>query len=238
MCAYAAFGCRSGDASCPGLLILDADPQTLPPGEYRTHITVRLEGLDPDDERTLVTMLSAPSGRFGDVYALDTTYACDPEAPTPVEICVDAQLLYADDSRSPPDVEQVGSSSEYLQEPHIEERTECTSTTCIDVGCPLEYCPQFEHIIVSPLTTSLHNKIDVETLLFDDGTNTTKVNVSSDCGTVADPTQTGSSETTVTCENVGYCSITVRVTDERYAYCDGTGHRTHATSAVRCLPGP
>jgi hypothetical protein len=74
----------------------------------------------------------------------------------------------------------------------------------------------------------------VSTRLRDSGNEAVKVIVESDCGTVTDPTQPGDSSTTVACDRLGQCSITIRVVDERYERCDGTSSGSSAVVDVQC----
>jgi hypothetical protein len=210
-------------------LVLKADPKVLPQGHHTTDISVRVENVDPDDPRTVVTTLSAPSGTFGDVHAWDTTYTCDPRT-RDVEICVEAQLENADDAAHRSENVQVGSSSEYLGGPHIRDRPECSPTRCIQVLCPGGGCPEYQQILIHPTTQSLGNLIDVTTWLVDVESDTVKVHVESNCGTVADPVQTGDGFTTVACDILGTCWITIELSDDRARSC------ARSSFTVYCQP--
>lgn len=234
LCACVALGCGGGEESCPGQVILSADPEVIPSRHDSTEITVRVENDDPNDSRVAVTTLFAETGTFDDVHASEATYTCDPELPGFVRICVEAAWVNAPAAMSLREDVQVGSSSEYLRGPHITDRPECGATDCIDVVCPTGVCPEFENIVVYPTTQSLGNLVDVSTAIRGVGGEHVKVHVASDCGPVADPIKSGDSSTTVACDVLGICRIEVWLTDDRYAYCTGGGSRQRAGFGVHC----
>jgi hypothetical protein len=218
---------------------LKADPSVLPPDVYETDITVRVEKQDPNDPREVRTTLSATSGSFGDVHARETTYTCGRSVAGAVDVCVDAKWVDGGDDLSLLQEDgSIGSSSEYLGGPHIRDRPDCSSTRCIKVVCPKGPCPEWREILVRPTTQSLGNLIDVRTTVFGSTDEGVKVQVDSDCGAIADPLQSGNSSTTVACDILGTCSITVRVVDERYGRCDGSSHQANAVIDVFCQLDP
>jgi hypothetical protein len=62
--------------------------------------------------------------------------------------------------------------------------------------------------------------------------------VTSSCGHVADPIQTGSSMTTVGCEKPKPCSISIRLSDDGFAPkgCNGTNPGSLSTTKINCHP--
>jgi hypothetical protein len=234
LCACAALGCGGGDESCPGQVIVEANPGIIPAGGDQTDITVSVENDDPSDSRVAITTLYAETGTFDDVHASNTTYTCDPETPGVVKICVDAAWVNGPATMSLSEDVQVGSSFEYLGGPHISDRPECGTIDCIDVVCPVGICPKYETVLVRPTTQSLGNLIDVSTSLRTGKSDQVKVHVDSNCGTVGDPVKSGESSTTVACDVLGICNITVWLTDDRYAYCTGMGSRQNVSFRVYC----
>jgi hypothetical protein len=96
---------------------------------------------------------------------------------------------------------------------------------------------------VSPTSQSLGNLIDVDTRVLDLEGDDVEVLVTSDCGEVTDPLQTadpqtGESSTTVRCDEVRMCSVTVTASDDGFAPegCDGTDDGATATIATNCQP--
>jgi len=206
----------------------------LPPNVYETDITVRVEKQDPNDPREVRTTLRAATGNFDDVHARETTYTCDRTVAGSVEICVKGDVADGDEAMSLQENGSIGSSSEYLGGPHISDRPDCSSTRCIKVECPKGPCPVWREILVRPTTQSLGNLVDVRTTIFGSTDEAVKVKVESDCGVVSEPTKSGSSSTTVSCDILGSCSVIVRAIDERNAQCDGTGHHASAVIPVLC----
>jgi len=206
----------------------------LPPNVYETEITVRVEKEDPNDPREVRTTLRAESGTFGDVHARETTYTCDRTVAGSVEICVKGDLADGDEAMSRQENGSIGSSSEYLGGPHISDQPDCSSTRCIKVECPKGPCPVWTEILVRPTTQSLGNLVNVRTTIFGSTDEAVKVKVQSDCGVVAEPTKSGSSSTTVSCDILGSCSVIVTVIDERNPHCDGTGNHASAVIPVLC----
>jgi hypothetical protein len=217
---------------------LRADPSVLPPDVYETDITVRVEKEDPNDPREVRTTLKATSGSFGDVHARETTYTCDRGVGGAVEVCVDAKWVDGGELSSLPEDQSIGASTQYLGGPHIRDRPDCSSTRCIDVVCPKGPCPAWREILVHPTTQSLGNLVDVRTTVFGSADETVKVKVESDCGAVTEPTKTGSSSTTVSCDILGPCSVIIRVVDEQDARCDGSSSEANALIPVYCQADP
>jgi len=234
-CACLALGCGGGDAACPALVLLNADPMVLPPNVYETDVTVRVAKEDPNDPREVRTTLKATSGSFGNVHASETTYTCDRTVGGAVDVCVDAKWVDGGEFLSLQEGESVGASTQYLGGPHIRDRPDCSSTRCIKVVCPKGPCPWWREILVRPTTQSLGNLVDVRATIFGSTDEAVNMKVESDCGVVAEPTKTGStSTTTVSCDFLGECSVVIRVVDERNAQCDGTGHHGSAVIPAFC----
>jgi hypothetical protein len=106
---------------------------------------------------------------------------------------------------------------------------------------PENQCPFYTDVLVSPLTQTLGNLIDVSTEVLDLDGDTVEVRVTSDCGEVTDPLQTadpetGESDTTVRCDQQAACAITVSVSDDGFTPggCDGTDPRATTTIPVDC----
>jgi hypothetical protein len=239
LCACFALGCGGEDAGCPALVVLKANPLVLPPDVRETDITVRVETEDPNDPREVVTTLKATSGSFGDVHARETTYACDSAIAGAVDVCVDAKWASGGGDLSLlQEGGSIGSSSEYLRGPHIRDRPDCSSTRCVTVVCPKGPCPEWREILVHPTTQSFGNLVDVRTTVFGSIDESVKVAVDSDCGAVADPLQSGTSSTSVSCDILGSCSVTVKVIDERNSRCDGFSNHASAVIPVFCQLDP
>jgi hypothetical protein len=80
--------CPSEKNACPVIDELSVDPEIIADGETAT---VRVVAEDSDENPApLVTMLSATAGTFGDRFASETTYSCNPEVGGTIEICVEA----------------------------------------------------------------------------------------------------------------------------------------------------
>jgi hypothetical protein len=93
--------------------------------------------------------------------------------------------------------------------------------------------------LVSPLTQSQGNLIDVSSRVHDLDGDPVQVLVSSTCGEVADPLQmadsiTGESDTTVRCDVVQQCVITIRASDDGFDVCRGLDPGAHSTTIVNC----
>ncbi len=108
---------------------------------------------------------------------------------------------------------------------------------------PENRCPFYTSVLVSPLTQSVGNLIDVDTRVLDLDGDAVDVLVTSDCGEVADPLQTadaetGESSTTVRCDQVAACAVTVSISDDGFdpEGCDGTNVEATSTAAVDCQP--
>jgi len=110
-------------------------------------------------------------------------------------------------------------------------------------GMPENRCPFYTSVLVSPLSQSVGNLIDVDTRVLDLDGDSVEVLVTSDCGEVADPLQTadsetGESSTTVRCDDAQFCSITISVSDDGFDAegCDGTNQAATRTTGVNCQP--
>ena len=108
-------------------------------------------------------------------------------------------------------------------------------------GTPENRCPFFTSVLVSPLTQSVGNLVDVDTRVLDLDGDDVEVRVSSNCGPVADPSQTadaqtGDSSTTVRCDEAALCSITVSASDDGFdpEGCSGTNPEATSSIAVAC----
>lgn len=105
-------------------------------------------------------------------------------------------------------------------------------------------CPFIRSNLVSPLTQSVTNFIDVSTRALDfDDSAAIEVLVESTCGQVTDPLQTadpatGDSATTVRCDQVDECTITVRVSDDGFTKCDGQNDAANVMTLVDCVALP
>ena len=106
-------------------------------------------------------------------------------------------------------------------------------------------CALYTDILVSPLSQSVGNLVDVDTKVFDPDGDDVEVLVTSDCGEVADPLQTadsatGESSTTVRCDRAGPCDVTISVSDDGFdpEGCDGTNTEATSTTAVDCQAAP
>ena len=110
-------------------------------------------------------------------------------------------------------------------------------------GIPENRCPFYTSVLVSPLSQSVGNLIDVDTRVLDLDGDPVDVLVTSDCGEVADPLQTADAETgegstTVRCDQEGTCAVTVSISDDGFdpEGCDGTNVEATSTTAVDCQP--
>jgi hypothetical protein len=106
-------------------------------------------------------------------------------------------------------------------------------------GMPENECPFFTSTLVSPLTQSQGNLIDVSSRVHDLDGDPVQVLVSSTCGEVADPLQfadsiTGESDTTVRCDVVKQCVITMRASDDGFDVCRGLNDAAHSTTLITC----
>lgn len=185
-----------------------------------------------------MTTLHSTTGRFGDVHARETTYTCDRTVAGAVDVCVDSEWADGGEAMSLQEDGSIGSTLEYLRRPHIRDQPDCSSTRCIKVQCPQGPCPEWREILVRPTTQSFGNLVNVRTTVFGSRDEGVKVRVDSDCGVVTNPIQTGNSSTTVLCDLLGTCSVTVRVVDERYPHCDGSAHQANAVINVFCQKDP
>ncbi len=110
-------------------------------------------------------------------------------------------------------------------------------------GMPENRCPFYTDITVSPTLQSLGNLFDIDTEVLDPDGDPVEVRVTSSCGEVADPLQaadpvTGESSTTVRCDQVGACSVTISVSDDGFdpEGCDGTNIEATSTVELDCQP--
>jgi hypothetical protein len=106
-------------------------------------------------------------------------------------------------------------------------------------GMPENQCPFFTSTLVSPFTQSQGNLIDVSSRALDLDGDPIQVLVSSTCGLVADPLQladriTGESETTVRCDQVKQCVITIRASDDGFDVCRGLDPDAHSIAIITC----
>jgi hypothetical protein len=100
--------------------------------------------------------------------------------------------------------------------------------------------------LVSPLSQTVSNLVDVETTAVDAEGDAIEVAVISDCGHVTDPVQTadnvtGESSTTVRCDEVQPCHIVVVVSDDGFDKdgCNGRTADAASLSPVNCqMPRP
>ena len=106
---------------------------------------------------------------------------------------------------------------------------------------PENQCPFYTSVLVSPLSQSVGNLVDVDTRVVDLDGDAVEVLVTSDCGEVADPLQTadaetGESSTTARCDQAGSCSVTVSISDDGFNPdgCDGTNAAATTTVTVDC----
>ena len=99
-------------------------------------------------------------------------------------------------------------------------------------------CPFYKSVLVKPLTQSVGHLIDVETEVHDLDGDDVEVSVTSDCGEVVDPLQTGDSSTAVRCDEAKLCTITVRVSDDGFNPdgCSGTNDAASSTTPIDCQP--
>jgi len=99
-------------------------------------------------------------------------------------------------------------------------------------------CPFFRSVIISPLNQVVGNLINVDTRVHDLEGDEVEVWVTSTCGEVADPIQTGDSMTTVRCDEPKPCSITIRLSDDSFDPhgCNAIGAGSLSTTAIHCQP--
>jgi len=108
-------------------------------------------------------------------------------------------------------------------------------------GSPVNRCPFFTDIFVSPLTQSFGNLVSVSSKVLDLDGDLAEVSVTSTCGEVTDPLQTvdpdtGESDTTVRCDQVGVCLIVVSTSDDGFDLegCDGMNSSAMETFDIDC----
>ncbi len=150
-------GCDSnGNSSCPAPTVT-VDPETIPDGENTTSVSVQVHDPNPNLGRPVGTTLTAETGVFGDVHALETTYSCAHDVTGPVEICVEAIYEAPTDSASSAPLnegELVGGKVEYLRRPHtfFFDVDDCRQSDCTVVECPgrKNVCPAIEELKATP----------------------------------------------------------------------------------------
>jgi hypothetical protein len=119
--------------------------------------------------------------------------------------------------------------------------TRADTDTGIDTrtgGAGANQCPFFRSVLVSPLSQAVGQIVNVDIRVHDLEGDEVEVRVTSSCGHVADPIQTGNSMTTVGCEEAKPCSITIRLSDDGCAPNgrDGTNPGSLSTTKINCHP--
>lgn len=130
--------CPEDKNACPVITDLTVTPETIATGQAAT---VQLAAADPDEAPApLVTTLQASAGSFGDRFAMDTTYSCDPEVGGTVEIC--ALATDGDDN--------------------------CDVSQCVTVQCPgpppSNECPVIRDLTADPLVVPINERQSVITV--------------------------------------------------------------------------
>ncbi len=147
LCAFFVTACPAVDDACPGVEMI-ADPSVIPQGQMTTRIVVDV--WDPDETRSLpiVTTLISENGTFEDNSALEANFVCDPFAQGPVEVCVEARFVSAEDGGTGEAGGDAGVAavSGYLGAPHVglQDPLSCVKRECIKVECPPNLCPIIE----------------------------------------------------------------------------------------------
>jgi hypothetical protein len=105
-------------------------------------------------------------------------------------------------------------------------------------GAGANQCPFFRSVIISPLSQAVGEIVNVDIRVHDLEGDEVEVRVTSSCGHVADPIQTGSSMTTVGCEKANPCSISISLSDDGFAPhgCNGTTPGSLSTTKINCHP--
>lgn len=108
-------------------------------------------------------------------------------------------------------------------------------------GVPENRCPIITRNLVSPLSQTVGNLIDVETTVVDAEGDEVEVVVISGCGEVTDQLQvadseTGESRTTVRCDEVKQCYVVVAVSDDGFDPdgCNGTTPDAASLNPINC----
>jgi hypothetical protein len=103
-------------------------------------------------------------------------------------------------------------------------------------GARANECPFFRSVLISPLSQAVGEIVNVDVRVHDLEGDEIEVRVTSSCGHVADPIQTGSSMTTVGCEKPKPCSISIRLSDDGFASkgCNGTNPGSLSTTKINC----
>jgi hypothetical protein len=104
-------------------------------------------------------------------------------------------------------------------------------------------CATYTSVVISPSSQSVGNLVSVRTEVYDPDGDDVEVLVTSSCGEVADPlqtadSQTGESSTTVRCDEIQSCPVTVSVSDDGFAPegCDGTTEGATSLTELNCQP--
>ncbi|MEM9729563.1 MAG: hypothetical protein AAF997_13320 [Myxococcota bacterium] len=226
-CVVLLVGCPADPQLCPQAIITP-DNVEIPDGENSTRIVVSIDNPVPGNGLEVTTLLSADSGSFDDPAASDTVYNCAFDVAGEVRICAEAAYVdpEADDAENTLlSTEGVGSSTQYIREPHVRLRDplECSESSCTTVICPDEknFCPEIaefsaELTEVGGSTATLSvNAVDA-----DDNPEPLVTMWTSDEGTVDDAS---SASTTFTCDPDvgGAIEVCVFVSDGDSA-CDNT----------------
>ena len=105
-------------------------------------------------------------------------------------------------------------------------------------GAGKNECPFFRSVLISPVSQAVGEIVNVDIRVHDLEGDEVEVRVTSSCGHVADPIQTGSSMTTVGCEKAKPCSISIRLSDDGFAPngCNGMRPGSLSTTKINCHP--
>jgi hypothetical protein len=105
-------------------------------------------------------------------------------------------------------------------------------------GAGANQCPFFRSVLISPLSQAVGEIVNVDVRVHDLEGDEVEVRVTSACGEVADPIQTGNSMTTVRCNEPKSCSIIVRISDDGFDPngCDGMRPGSLSTTKINCHP--
>jgi len=147
LCAFLVSACPVSSDICPAVEMI-ADPSVIPQGEMTTRIVV--DAWDPEETNSfpIVTTLISEDGTFEDKNALETNFVCDPFAQGPVEVCVEARFVSAEDRGTGEAGGDAGVAavSGYLGAPHVrlQDPLSCVKRECIKVECPPNLCPIIE----------------------------------------------------------------------------------------------
>ena len=105
-------------------------------------------------------------------------------------------------------------------------------------GAGANQCPFFRSVLISPLSQVVGEIVNVDVRVHDLQGDEVEVRVTSSCGQIADPIQTGDSMTTVRCDKPKPCSISIRLSDDGFAPkgCNGTNPGSLSTTKINCHP--